>query len=270
MDNEKEKKDEKEKKEKKEKKKPKHIFRKILYVFLISIGLFALYLGYVYLTVPDVKYLVTKNPETTSMIEQRKKEAAEEGKPLKIRQKWVNYSAIPQIMKITTITAEDTDFYEHEGIDYYELKESIKKNIKEGKNVRGGSTITQQLAKNLFLSSEKSYFRKIKEFFIAKSLEKYLSKDRILYIYLNVIEFGRGIFGVGAASEYFFGKSVSNLNLSEIVRLIGIIPKPLKESPLVYTRWLKWKARLLLGKMKARHNITAQQYDDVIGQFRRK
>jgi len=262
--------DEKDKKEKTEKKKPRRIFRKILYTIFILMGLFILYVGYLYLTSPDVSYLKTENPKTTSMIELRKEEAKEEGKTLKIRQKWVSPAAIPKIMKITLITAEDTDFYQHEGIDFYELKESIKKNLKEGKPARGGSTITQQLAKNLFLSTQKSIIRKIKEFFIAKSLEKNLSKDRIMYLYLNVIEFGRGIFGVGAASEYFFGKSVSNLNLSEIVRLIGIIPKPLKESPLVYTRWLKWKARLLLGKMKARHQISAAQYDSVIDQFRRK
>jgi monofunctional glycosyltransferase len=251
-----------------EKKKPRKL-KKFLLVVLILFGLFALFAGYIYLSLPDVEYLKKENPKTTSMIEQRKSEALEEGKTLRIRQKWVNYNAIPQLLKNTVLISEDTAFYQHEGIDYYELKESIKKNWKEGKSARGGSTITQQLAKNLFLSTSKSYIRKIKEFFIAKRLEKHLSKDRILHIYLNVIEFGNGIFGVGAASEYYFGKSVGNLSLSEIVRLVGVIPKPLKEKPVTYTRYLKWRGRLLLTRLKSYRYITEGQYLDNISQFKR-
>jgi monofunctional glycosyltransferase len=255
--------------EKKIEKKKHELLKKALLIMVLLAELCVLYVVYIFLTLPDVEYLKTGNPKTSAIMEQRKKEAEELGKTLKIRQKWVSYNAIPQLLKNTVLTSEDASFYSHDGIDYYELKESIKKNLEKGKISRGGSTITQQLAKNLFLSTERSYFRKIKEFFIAKKLEKYLSKDRILYLYLNVIEFGNGIFGVEAASEFYFGKPVGSLSLSEIVRLVSVIPMPLKVTPVSGTRYLKWRARLLLTRIKAYHYISEEQYNDVITQFKR-
>jgi membrane peptidoglycan carboxypeptidase len=172
------------------------------------------------------------------------------------------------LLKDTVRVSEDIDFYHHKGIDYYELKEAIKRNLKEGKKVRGGSTITQQLAKNLFLSTEKSYYRKLKEFFIAKKLEENLSKNRIFHIYLNIIEFGPGIFGVEAASEYYFGKPVMDLNLEEILRLVAVLPKPLRVTPLSNSRYLKWRANLLLERLIKYEYITDEQYKYAKLQFR--
>ncbi len=241
----------------------------VLLVFLGLMAALALFIAYFFLTMPDVSSLVKENPKTTAMIELRKKEAKEEGKPLKIRQFWVSYNAIPRLLKQTVIASEDAAFYQHDGIDYFELKEAIKKNMKEGKKSRGGSTITQQLAKNLYLSTEKSYYRKLKELFIARKLEKHLTKDRIFHIYLNVIEFGPGIFGVEAASRYYFGKSVGRLSLQEIVRLVSVIPKPLKVSPISDTRYLKWRARLLLTRMVQYHHISQEQYKEHMAIFKR-
>jgi monofunctional biosynthetic peptidoglycan transglycosylase len=124
------------------------------------------------------------------------------------------------------------------------------------------------LAKNLFLSTGKSYYRKLKEFFIAKKLEEFLSKDRIFTLYLNVIEFGKGIFGVEAAARFYFGKPVGQLTLVEILRLVAVIPKPLRVTPLSDSRYLKWRANLLLGRLKQYGYITAAEYENARIRFR--
>jgi monofunctional biosynthetic peptidoglycan transglycosylase len=241
--------------------KPKKRIKKIVLIVLLGIVLiFCLFAGFFFLTLPDVEFLKARDPETTALIEQRKAEAKKKGRKLKIRQKWVSFDDIPQLLKDIVRVSEDFDFYHHSGIDYYELKEAIKRNLKEGKKVRGGSTITQQLAKNLFLSTKKSYYRKLKEFFIAKKLEENLSKDRIFHIYLNIIELGRGIFGVEAASEYYFSKPVGELELVEIIRLAAVLPKPLRVTPLSNSRYLKWRANLLLERLIKYEYITDEQY----------
>ncbi|RPI71002.1 MAG: monofunctional biosynthetic peptidoglycan transglycosylase, partial [Desulfobacteraceae bacterium] len=129
--------------------KTKKIVLLVLLGLLLALGLFA---GYFFLSMPDVKFLKDQDPDTTAVIEQRKTAAKKNKQKLESRQKWVNFDHIPQLLRNTVLVSEDIDFYHHEGIDYYELKESIKRNLKEGKSARGGSTITQQLAKNLFLS----------------------------------------------------------------------------------------------------------------------
>lgn len=233
-------------------------------VLLVLLGIAAVlftFAGFFFNTLPEVEFLKTRDPKTTALIEQRKAEAKKKDRKLKIHQKWVSFDDIPQLLKDTVRVSEDIDFYHHSGIDYYELKEAIKRNLKEGKKVRGGSTITQQLAKNLFLSTEKSYYRKVKEFFIAKRLEGNLSKDRIFHIYLNIIELGPGIFGIEAASEYYFGKPVGNLNLEEIIRLVSVLPKPLRVTPLSDSRYLKWRANLLLDRLIKYEYITDEQYN---------
>ncbi len=237
----------------------------LLLVFLIVI----FYIVYSYWRLPDVEYLRDKNPATTALIELRKAQAEKEGKPLKIKQRWVAFRQIPRMMRQTVRITEDAGFYQHEGLDYTELKESLKRNWKEGELIRGGSTITQQLAKNLYLSTEKSLIRKIKEYFIARRLERAISKNRIFHLYLNCIEFGRGIFGVEAAARHYFNKSVSQLTLEEIVRLTAIIPRPLVTSPKSNGGWLKWKARWILGKLKLYKYISKEQYNMTIIAFRK-
>ena len=226
-------------------------FKKIvLYTSLLAVVLCIIFSISIYLSLPNVTYLKDTNPKITAFMQLRKEQAKAQDKKYNIRQNWVSFQTIPDLLKKAVRISEDASFYEHEGIDYEELKESIKKNFEEGTLVRGGSTITQQLAKNLFLSPEKSYLRKLKEYFIAKRLEDELSKDRIFNLYLNVIELGPGIFGVEAASKHYFNKSVQNLNLEEIVRLTAIIPRPLTVSPKKDGQWLKWKVEWIFHKMK--------------------
>lgn len=242
--------------------KKKSRFKKWIIVGIIAaaaVGLLGV--GYFFLSLPDVSFLKSKNPKTTALMEQRKREAQQAGKKLVIRHRWVDWKTIPGLLKDTVRISEDAGFYHHDGVDWGELKEAIKKKYRTGKPLRGASTITQQLAKNLFLSTDRSYYRKIREFFIAKKLERHLSKERIFCLYLNVIEFGPGIFGVEAASEYYFNKPVDRLDLGEILRLVAVIPKPLRVTPRSSTSgYLKWRFNFLLDKLHRYGYISHEQY----------
>ena len=140
-------------------------------------------------------------------MELRAREAAQEGKNLRHVQIWVPYARISQHLTRAVLVAEDDAFWEHEGIDLDELQKSLELDWARGRFVRGGSTITQQLAKNLYLSPSKNPVRKLRELVIARRLEAELKKSRILELYLNVIEWGDGLYGVESASRTYFGKS---------------------------------------------------------------
>jgi monofunctional glycosyltransferase len=225
------------------------------------------YCAHIYLGLPDVTVLRTQNPRTTALMLQRYRQAQKEGKDLIIRQEWVSFERIPKLLKDTIRVSEDAGFYQHQGLDFTELKAAIKKDWQKGRYVRGASTITQQLAKNLYLSTDKTIIRKIKEMLIARRLEKHLNKNRIFQLYLNVIEFGPGIFGVQAASQYFFHKEVSRLNLEEIVRLTAVIPKPLQINAAGNGRWLRWKSRWILNTLRRYEYIDQRQYRKAIELF---
>lgn len=222
----------------------------------------------IYSSLPDVTELRTRNPRSTALMLQRYRTAQNAKKKFIFQQQWVAFEKIPKLLKNTIRVTEDAGFYQHNGVDLTEIKAAIKKNWEKRKYVRGASTITQQLAKNLYLSTEKSIIRKIKEYFITRRLETHLKKDRIFYLYLNVIEFGPGIFGIQTASQYYFQKDVSRLSLEEMVRLTAVIPKPLKENPTQNSRWLKWKAGWILDTLKRYRYINEEKYRTVIKKFR--
>ena len=238
---------------------------KIIGIVILLIILLAGF--YFYLGLPDVSGLKTQNPRTTALMLQRYREAKEADEPFRIQQHWIDFEAIPKLLRETVRISEDAAFYQHKGIDFDELIEAIKKNWRKGEYARGASTITQQLAKNLYLSTNKNILRKIKEFLIARRLENNLSKDRIFSIYLNVIEWGPGIFGVEAASQHYFHKSVGQLNLEEIVRLVAVIPQPLKTNPTENSDWLKWKARWILDALRRYAYIDQTEYQAVYDRF---
>ena len=244
--------------------KPKYLFAGIPLLFVLMV---AIWLLVVYLTLPDVSSLAKKNPKTTALIQQRLSEAKAAGKKLRIRQQWVRFKRIPKLLRQAVRISEDASFYLHHGVDFEEIKESFKKNWEKGKITRGGSTITQQLAKNLYLSTDRSYSRKIKEYFIAKRLEADLSKYRIFHLYLNIIELGKGVFGVQAAARYYFGKNVDELSLNEMVRLAAVIPKPLKVRANGNSRWLRWKASWILKKLLKYGYINRRQFNQAIVEF---
>jgi monofunctional biosynthetic peptidoglycan transglycosylase len=223
---------------------------------------------YFYLGIPDVSGLKTQNPRTTALMVQRYREAKKTDDTFRIQQQWIDFEAIPKLLRETVRISEDAAFYQHKGIDFVELKEALKKNWQKGEYARGASTITQQLAKNLYLSTDKNFLRKIKEFLIARRLENTLSKDRIFTIYLNVIELGPGLFGVEAASQHYFHKSVGQLNLEEIVRLVAVIPQPLKINPTENSDWLKWKARWILDALRRYAYIEQTEYQAIYDRFK--
>jgi monofunctional biosynthetic peptidoglycan transglycosylase len=208
-------------------------------------------------TIPfaGVMRLRTDNPGVTALMRQRQQEAEESGKQLRILQRWIPLTRIPRHVVDAVVVAEDGTFYTHSGVDWFEVQESIEKNIQERRAARGASTITQQLAKNLFLSTSKDPVRKVKELAITLLLEQALSKNRILEIYLNIIEWGRGIFGIEAASQAYFGKSAADLTLEEATRLAAVIPSPLRHRPNEESRYVVRRKAIVLQRMAARNMV---------------
>jgi monofunctional glycosyltransferase len=193
----------------------------------VSFGVMA----YAYLTLPDVRPLATTNPTTTAFMELREREAARAGRPVRRVQRWVPYSRISINLRKAVLAAEDGAFFEHEGIDVAEIKKSIQDSIEKGESLRGASTITQQLAKNLYLSPSRDPLRKVRELMITWRLETALSKARIFEIYLNVIEWGDLIWGAEAAARTYFGVSASALSREQSALLAGAIINPRVYSP---------------------------------------
>ena len=182
-------------------------------------------------------------------MELREREAARAGKPIRHYQIWVPYSRISQNLKRAVLVAEDDAFWEHEGIDLEQLKISIQNDIGSGRAVRGGSTITQQLAKNLYLSPSRDPLRKLRELIIARRLEAALSKARIFEIYLNVIEWGDGIWGADAAARSYFGTSAASVGPDQAALLAGAIINPRVYSPAHPNGRLLRRQRIIRSRM---------------------
>src|SRR5688572_846270 len=216
---------------------------------LLAVGFAAS--AYLYLSLPDVRTLRTRNPETTAFIELRLREARAKGLEPRRVQRWVPYARISANLKRAVLVAEDSGFWQHEGIEFEQMKESIEANIERLEFARGGSTITQQLAKNLYLSPSKNPIRKVREILIARRLEAELTKQRILELYLNVIEWGDDIYGAEAAARSYFGKPASDLNPQESALLAGAIINPHVHSPAHPTARLRRRQQMIMRRMGA-------------------
>ena len=171
-------------------------------------------------------YWVDHNPGTTAFMEARLEKLREKNPRAQLSQQWVPYNRISVHLKRAVVAAEDANFSEHDGVDWDAIERAYESNQKRGKVVRGGSTITMQLAKNLFLSGERSYVRKAQELAIAFMLEAVMSKRRILEIYLNVAEWGVGVFGSEAAARHYFGVGAAQLGPEQAARLAAMLPRP--------------------------------------------
>ena len=179
---------------------------------------------------------------------------------------WTPYGAIPPALKKAVVASEDANFYVHEGVDYEAMKEAIKADLQKGKFVRGGSTITQQLAKNLFLTREKTVTRKVKELILARRLDDALSKARILELYLNVVELGPMVYGVGHAARYYFGKPASELTVRECAFLAAMLPGPKVFNPYRKMDRVVKRANRLLRRMVAARMITQEEYETALAE----
>ena len=194
--------------------------------------------------------LARTNPSTTAFIESRKAEAAGKGRSFALRWTWVPLTRISPHLKKAVLAAEDASFYRHHGFDWEGLREALTRNWEKGKLQRGGSTITQQLAKNLYLSPEKSLLRKAHEALLTWRLELALPKKRILELYLNVAEWGAGVFGAEAAARHHFGKSVAELTEEEAALLAAILPSPRRYDPIRLTPYLSRRQEDILYWMR--------------------
>jgi len=206
---------------------------------------------YAYVTLPDVRSLATTNPATTAFIDLRAREARAAGKTPRRVQRWMEYRRISSNLSRAVLVAEDDAFWQHEGVDFQQLQESLEVDWAKGKLVRGASTITQQLAKNLYLSPSRNPLRKFRELIIARRLEAELKKARILELYLNVIEWGDGIYGADAASRAYFATSASAVGPDQAALLAAAIINPRLLNPGHPTARLLDRKQRILKRMGA-------------------
>jgi monofunctional biosynthetic peptidoglycan transglycosylase len=221
--------------------------------FLISVVVG--FLAYEYVTLPDVAPLKKRNPRTTALIDLRDKEYSSRGRRPVRQQIWVPYDSVSEHLKKAIVISEDASFFSHKGVDFYELKEAFWKDWETGQLKRGGSTITMQLARNLYLSPSKNPVRKLREIAIAFQLERELSKRRIFEIYLNIVEWGHGIYGAEAAARHYLGKSAAELNPADAATLAGLLPSP--RSP--GEKGLLFRRNLILSRMAKIGYISAAE-----------
>ncbi|MGE4298473.1 MAG: monofunctional biosynthetic peptidoglycan transglycosylase [Desulfovibrionaceae bacterium] len=201
---------------------------------------------------PDVAHLATENPGRTAFMAFREARERDKGKPYGVTQQWVPLPRISQYVVMAVTIAEDDAFWSHDGFDTGAMWDALERNVARGEIKAGGSTITQQLAKNLFFTPERSLLRKAREAVVAARLERALTKKRILELYLNVAEWGRGVFGIEAAARHYFGVSAAGLSQEQAARLAAVLPSPLRWNPAGDSRVVQKRARIILGRMMRR------------------
>jgi monofunctional biosynthetic peptidoglycan transglycosylase len=217
---------------------------------MVAIGAAAFsVVAYVYLTLPDVRPLARANPTTTAFMDLRAREARDSGRQVRKAHRWVPYSRISRNLTRAVLVAEDAAFWSHEGIDLAEIRKSIEIAFERGGEIRGASTITQQLAKNLYLSPSRDPLRKLRELIIARRLEAALSKARIFEIYLNVVEWGPGIWGAEAAARTYFGVPASAVSPEQAALLAGALINPIVYSPGRPPARLRRRQSIILSRM---------------------
>lgn len=242
---------------------PSSRFRRVLRVLRLAAELltfvFATGTLVMWCSVPNVKGLADDNPASTAFIDLRRDEAEAAGKKFDLEWQWKPINKISRYLRAAVIYAEDYNFYRHDGVDWDAIEDALESNLDKGSLSIGGSTITQQLAKNLFLSPNRSLLRKAREMLIAFALEDHLSKQRILEIYLNVVEWGDGVFGAEAASRHWFKHSAQSLSPAEAVRLAIALPNPFTRAPNQHTAQLTKKAIRLVHLLRMQGLIDEAQ-----------
>ena len=204
--------------------------------------------------------LATRTPRTTAFMRERDAESRRAGRRLRIDQRWIPYERVSPLLRRAVLVAEDDAFFTHGGLDWNEIQASARRNLEAGRVVRGGSTITQQLARNLYLGEERTLPRKLKEVFLALRIERSLTKRRIFELYLNLIEWGEGIFGAEAAAQRYFGVPAADLGPREAVLLAAVIINPRRYSPLDPGRRIQARVRLIAGRLRRRGDLDDEGY----------
>jgi monofunctional biosynthetic peptidoglycan transglycosylase len=220
--------------------------RLILRGFLLLIGVILVY--HLWL-LANVWWWIDHNPQTTAFMNTQRQVLQAKNPDAELKHRWTEYTKISPHIKRALIASEDAKFLAHEGFDWEGIQTAWEKNLKKGKIVAGGSTISQQLAKNLFLSSRKTPWRKLEEATITVMMENMMSKKRIFEIYLNVIEWGNGIFGIEAAAQHYYKKSARYLTSAEAAKLAAMVPNPRYYDKHRYDKKLLRKARIIRRRM---------------------
>jgi monofunctional biosynthetic peptidoglycan transglycosylase len=203
---------------------------------LVALGVLLALSAWVWIGLPsrsEVRALATTSPSRTRLMDQRAAEARAKGRKPRVAQSWVPLSRVSRHLIHAVLASEDQSFFGHGGVDWKAIEESIERNVERRRFARGGSTITQQLAKNLYFGTRKSLLRKARELVVARWLEADLTKARILALYLNLIEWGDGVYGCEAAARHWYGKPASDLTAGEAAGLAAMIPNPRRLNPRV-------------------------------------
>jgi monofunctional biosynthetic peptidoglycan transglycosylase len=210
------------------------------------IAVLALYQIWLFL---HICWWVRFNPDSSAFMESRLEALQERNPQAALRHKWIPYGAISVNLKRALIASEDAKFVDHDGFDWEGIQNAYEKNLRKGKIVAGGSTISQQLAKNLFLSTRRSPWRKLEEAIITLMLEAVMDKQRIFEIYLNIIEWGNGVFGAEAAAQHYFQVSAARLTAEQSAMLAAMVPNPRYYDTHREAPYLQRRASLILGTM---------------------
>jgi monofunctional glycosyltransferase len=221
---------------------PRLLKRSLLLVLALFLG-YQLWIG--------AHLLVWKwvNPSQTHFMTLRLKELRQQNPGVELKQQWVDYAHISANLKRAVVAAEDDRFMQHHGVDWRGIEQAFVKNQRKGKSVAGGSSISQQLAKNLFLSPSRSYFRKGEELLIALMMELLWDKRRILEVYLNVVEWGNGVYGAEAAARRYYGTSAANLSPTQAAHMAVMLPSPRRYEK-SYPAWVATHARRVQARMR--------------------
>lgn len=217
----------------------------------------------VFFIYPDIPSLKDNHPEKSAFMEFRERQWAREGRGKSISHRWVPLKRISPYLVKAIIIAEDDKFWQHGGFDYEAMQQALKKDLKAKTFKAGGSTITQQLAKNLYLTPSRNPLRKIREAILAWRMEKALSKRRIMELYLNYAEWGDGIFGIEAAARHYYRKGASSLGPEEAARLATVLPNPLRYNPHGKSKYVTYRSNRIYRIMAAR-GIVIPEFDEVM------
>lgn len=239
-----------------------NIRKKLFFLLLLVTAYFIVDVGR-YFVYPNIASLKKERPGKTAFMEYREEMWQEKGIKKKIRNSWVPLSRISPFVVKAVIIAEDDKFWLHEGFDFEAIQKALEKDIKKKKFQAGGSTISQQLAKNLYLSPSKNPVRKIKEAIITWRVEQQLSKKRIIELYLNTAEMGDGIFGVEAAAQAHYGKHASGLSAREAATLASVLPNPRRYKPNGNSRYVENQSERIY-RIMLRRGIAIPDYEEVI------
>lgn len=218
--------------------------------------MFYLLLPLRYLFFPDVGRFATVNPATTSFIKFRQEQWTKKGTARSVKLSWVSYQDLPKSLVDAIIATEDAGFWKHHGFDFAAMRYAFEANLRSNSSKFGASTISQQLAKNLFLNPSKSITRKVSEAILTWRLEHSLSKKRIIEIYCNCIEWGDGVFGIRQAASHYYQKQPQELTDAEIARLVAVIPGPLRYQLHSNSRYLAKRTEIILGRMHRKSSHT--------------